>query len=155
MREDLQNLTLRELSTPTIEDLKTQESNVKPTAGSYELKPGIIRIAAENLFRGDDDENPYKHLKRFNQVCHTFHQEGVPAEWFKWNPFSFTFVNKAKRWYQLAASEPQGDWELLVQWFITKCFPLLKVHKLRKCITKIWPIGIWARSAKWAELAAW
>jgi len=133
--EDLQNLMLRELSTPKAKDLKFQESNAKLAAESYELKPGIIRIAAENLFSGEDDENPYKHLEKFNQVCHTFHQEGVPAEWVKWNLFPFTLVDKAKRWYQVASVEAQGDWRLLEQKFITKFFSLLRVHKLRK---EIW-----------------
>ena len=71
--EDLQNLTLKEFSTPKAKDLRFQESNKKLEAKSYELKPGFIWIAAENLFNGEDDENPYKHLEKLNQVCHTFH----------------------------------------------------------------------------------
>jgi len=130
--EDLQHLTLREFSTPKAKDLKFQESNKKPEAESYELKPGIIRIAAENLFSGEDDENPYKHLEKLNQVCRTFHQDGVPVEWVKWNLFPFTLVDKAKRWYQVAAIEAQGDWQMLEQKFLTKFFSILRVHKLRK-----------------------
>jgi len=123
--EDLQHLTLREFSTPKAKDLKFQESNKKPEAESYELKPGIIRIAAENLFSGEDDENPYKHLEKLNQVCRTFHQDGVPVEWVKWNLFPFTLVDKAKRWYQVAAIEAQGDWQMLEQKFLTKFFSIL------------------------------
>jgi len=137
IREDLWNLTLRESSTPTIKDLKTQESNLKPAAGSYELKSGIIRIAAKLSFSGAESENPYKHLEKFSEICHSF-QQGVPAEWYKWNLFPFTLIDKAQRWYPLAAKEAQGDWGLLVQKFITKFVPNVKVHKLRK---QVWNIA--------------
>lgn len=79
IREDLWNLTLRESATPTIKDLKSQESNLKPVAESYELKPGNIRIAAQLSFNGAESENPYKHLEKFSEIFHTFQQEGVPA----------------------------------------------------------------------------
>ena len=48
MLEDLELLTLREYLTPKAADLKFQESNKKQESGSYEFKPEIIRIAAEN-----------------------------------------------------------------------------------------------------------
>ncbi|WVZ89416.1 hypothetical protein U9M48_035828, partial [Paspalum notatum var. saurae] len=53
--------------TPKAVDLKFQGSNKKLESGSYELKPGIIRIAAENPYSGEDDENPYKHLEKLRQ----------------------------------------------------------------------------------------
>ena len=105
MSEDWEVLTLRECLTPKAVDLKFQESNKKPELGSYELKPGIIRIAAVDSFSGEDDENPYKHLEKLKQVCHTFHQDGVPVEWVKWNLFPFTLVDKANKWYQAASIE--------------------------------------------------
>lgn len=46
--------------------------------------------------------------------------------------FPFTLIDKAQRWYPLAVKEAQGDWGLLVQKFVTKFFPNVKVHKLRK-----------------------
>jgi len=105
MSEDWEVLTLGECLTPKAVDLKFQESNKKPELGSYELKPGIIRIAAVDSFSGEDDENPYKHLEKLKQVCHTFHQDGVPVEWVKWNLFPFTLVDKANKWYQAASIE--------------------------------------------------
>ncbi|WVZ89837.1 hypothetical protein U9M48_036191 [Paspalum notatum var. saurae] len=67
--EEWELLTLREYITPKAKDLKFQESNKKPESGSYEyeLKPGIIRIAAENPFSGEDDENPYNHMEKLRQ----------------------------------------------------------------------------------------
>ncbi|WVZ89797.1 hypothetical protein U9M48_036156 [Paspalum notatum var. saurae] len=65
--EEWELLTLGEYITPKAEDLKFQESNKKPESGLYVLKLGIIRIAAENPCRGEDDENPYKHLEKLRQ----------------------------------------------------------------------------------------
>ena len=132
MSEEWELLTLGECLTPKAEDLKIQGSNKKPESGSYELKPGLIQIAAKNPFSGEDDENPYKHLEKLRQVCHTFGQEGVPMEWVKWNLFPFTIVDKASKWYPVASIEAKGDWEILEQKFLARFFSSLKVYKLRK-----------------------
>ena len=126
--EDIQYLALRE---STI-NLKPQESNIKPSAKSYELKPRIIELAARLSFGGADSQNPYKHLEKHGEICRTFQQDGVPAEWVKWNLFPFTLIDKAQRWYQLASRESQGDWGLLMENFIASFFPIVKVHMLRK-----------------------
>jgi hypothetical protein len=130
--ENIMEMSLRELATPTLEELDIQRSKLEVATNSYELKPGIIRIAAENSFSGITTDNPYKHITKFNQICNTFQQEGVPAEWFKWNLFPFTLVDEAKKWYSLASKEVEGDWNLLVQQFVLRFFPLVKVHKLRR-----------------------
>ena len=141
--EDWELLTLRERLTPKTVDLKFLESNKKPESGSYELKSGIIKIVAADSFSGEDDENPYKHLEKLKQVCHTFHQDGVLLEWVKWNLFPFTLVDKANKWYQAASIEAKGDWEILEQKFISRFVSPLKVHKLRK--------AIWAFEQRWNE----
>ena len=78
-----------------IQEPKPQESNVKPTAKSYELNPEIIILAAKLSFSGADSENPFKHLEKLSEICHTFQQDGVPEEWVKWNLFPFPLVDKA------------------------------------------------------------
>ncbi|WVZ88942.1 hypothetical protein U9M48_035409 [Paspalum notatum var. saurae] len=70
--EEWELLTLGECFTPKAVDLKFQESNEKLESGSYELKPGIIRIAAVDPFSGEDDENPYKHLEKLKQEWSSF-----------------------------------------------------------------------------------
>jgi len=127
-------LTLGEFLTPRAEDLKFQRSNLQPESGSYELKPGIIRIAAEHPFSGEDNENPYTHLKRLVQVCRTFHQDGVPEEWVLWNLFPFTLEDRARKWYDTASIEAEGDWDALKLKFTKRFFSPIKVHLLKKAI---------------------
>jgi len=50
--ENMREMSLKELATPTLGDLEAQRLNLEPAANTYELKPGIIRIAAENPFSG-------------------------------------------------------------------------------------------------------
>ena len=42
-----------------------QKSDSVLRATEYEIKPQIIKMAAANPFRGDDTDNPYKHIKWF------------------------------------------------------------------------------------------
>ncbi|WVZ80615.1 hypothetical protein U9M48_028074 [Paspalum notatum var. saurae] len=120
------------LSESTIQVPKPQESDAKPTAKSYEVKSGIIELAAKLSFSGADLENPYKRLEKLSEICHIFQQDGAPVEWVKWNLFPFTLVDKAQKWYQRASREAQGDWGLLVEKFVTTFFSTVRVYKLRK-----------------------
>jgi hypothetical protein len=79
-----------------------------------------------------EDDNPYRHIKEFTMICNTVRQEGVPAAWFKWNLFSFSLEDEARRWYTLAPIEEKGNWDELVKKFLLKFFPISKVQDLRR-----------------------
>jgi hypothetical protein len=79
--------SLRDYASPRCEDIKVQESDLVLQATRYEIKPRIIEMAATNLFRGVETDNPYRHIQCFTTLCNTVHQEGVPDDWFKWNLF--------------------------------------------------------------------
>jgi hypothetical protein len=82
-----EEMSLRELAMPSMEDIEMQKSNLTLATTHYEVKPGIIKLVAINPFIGLEDDNPYKHIKEFTMICNTVQQEGVPAAWFKWNLF--------------------------------------------------------------------
>jgi hypothetical protein len=65
-------------------------------------------------------------------ICNTVRQEGVPAAWFKWNLFSFSLEDKARRWHTLVSVEAKGNWDELVKKFLLKYFPISKVQDLRR-----------------------
>jgi hypothetical protein len=46
-----------------MEDIEMQKSDFALATPHYEVKPWIINLVATNLFRGLEDENPYKHIK--------------------------------------------------------------------------------------------
>jgi hypothetical protein len=78
-----EEMSVRELAMPSMEDTETQKSDLALDTTRYEVKPRIINLVATNPFRGLEDDNPYRHIKEFMMICNTVQQEGVPAAWFK------------------------------------------------------------------------
>jgi hypothetical protein len=112
-------MSLRELAMPSMEDIAIQKSDLALATTHYEVKPRIIKLVATNPFRGLEDDNPYRHIKEFTMICNTV-QQGVPASWFKWNLFPFSLEDEARRWYTLASVEAKGNWDELVKKFLFK-----------------------------------
>jgi hypothetical protein len=62
-----EEMLLRELSMPSMEDIEMQKSNLAVATTHYEVKPRIIKLVATNPFRGLEDDNPYRHIKDDNK----------------------------------------------------------------------------------------
>jgi hypothetical protein len=115
-----------------LEDIKVQKSDLILEATKYKIKPQMIEMVAANPFRGVKTDNPYRHVERFTMLCNTVQQEGVPVDWYKWNLFPYSLVDKAKQWYSLASFEVEGNWNLVVKKFCKKFFPISRVQNVRK-----------------------
>jgi hypothetical protein len=120
-----EEMSLRELAMPSMEDIEMQNSDLVLATTHYKVKPRIINLVATNPFRVLEDDNPYKHIKEFTMICNTM-QQGVPTAWFKWNLFLFSLEDEARRWYTLASVEVKGSWDELVKKFLSKFFPIRK-----------------------------
>ena len=46
-----------------------QKSDLVLRATEYEIKPQIIKMTAANPFRGDETDNPYRHIKWFTIIA--------------------------------------------------------------------------------------
>jgi hypothetical protein len=90
-----EEMSLRELAMPSMEDIEMQKSDLTLATTHYEVKPRIINLVATNPFTGLENDNPYRHIKEFMMICNIVQQEGVPAAWFKWN--FFRSLSKTKR----------------------------------------------------------
>jgi hypothetical protein len=75
---------------------------------------------------------PYRHIRHFTTLCNTVLQEGVPNEWFKWNPFPYSLAGDAKTWYSFSSFEIEGNWNKLTKKFCEKFFPISKVQHVRR-----------------------
>jgi hypothetical protein len=127
-----EEMSLRELAMPSMEDIEMQKSDLTLATTHYEVKPRIIKLVATKPFRGVEDDNPYRHIKEFTMICNMVQQEGVPATWFKWNLFPFSLEDEVRRWYTLASIEAKENWDELVKKFLLKFFPISKVQDLRR-----------------------
>jgi hypothetical protein len=66
-----EEMSLRELAMPSMEEIEMQKSDLTLATTHYELKSGIINLVATNPFRGLEDDNPYRHIERFTMICNT------------------------------------------------------------------------------------
>jgi hypothetical protein len=82
-----EEMSLRELAMPSMEDNEMQKSDLALATTHYEVKTRIINLVVTNPFRGLEDDNPYRYIKEFTMICNMVQQEGVSATWFKWNLF--------------------------------------------------------------------
>ena len=65
----MEQLTIQNLSAPKGEFIEPLQSSKPIIASSYELHPGFIAMVQEQAFLGLDYENPYHHLREFEQLC--------------------------------------------------------------------------------------
>ena len=54
--------------------------------------------SASTYFHGMEYENPYQHIKEFEDVCNTFREGGASIDLMRLKLFPFTLKDKAKVW---------------------------------------------------------
>jgi hypothetical protein len=82
-----------------------------------------------NFARGLD-ENPYKHLQDFEEICATLMISRMKHDTLKWKAFTFSLMRWAKQWYKLHVSSYHGSWVILKDQFCFTFFPLSKIIDL-------------------------
>ncbi|KAL6347323.1 hypothetical protein AAG906_016753 [Vitis piasezkii] len=60
------------------------------------IRPHIVPLLP--TFHGMESENPYSHIKEFEEVCHTFQERGASIDLMRLKLFPFTLKDKAKIW---------------------------------------------------------
>jgi hypothetical protein len=53
-------------------------------------------MVQDKPFCGKVDENPYFHLREFEQTCACLHIEGMSDETLRWKPFPFSLTGETK-----------------------------------------------------------
>jgi hypothetical protein len=87
-------------------------------------------LIRELNFAGGLDENSYKHLQDFEEICATLMISGQNHETLKWKAFLFLLMGCAKQWYKLHVSSCHGIWVILKDQFCFTFFPLSKIIDL-------------------------
>jgi hypothetical protein len=65
-------------------------------AAGYEICPDFISLVKKLNFARGFDENPYKHLQDFKEICATLVILGMNHETLKWKIFLFSLMGWAK-----------------------------------------------------------
>jgi hypothetical protein len=65
-------------------------------AEGYEIELDFISLVKESNFAGGLDENPYKHLQYFEEICVNRMISRMNHETLKWKAFPFSLMGWAK-----------------------------------------------------------
>jgi hypothetical protein len=87
-------------------------------------------LVRELNFPGGLDENLYKHLQDFEEICATLMILGMNHETLKWKAFPFSLTGWAKQWYKLHVNSCHGSWVILKDQFSFAFFLLSKIIDL-------------------------
>jgi hypothetical protein len=96
----------------------------------YEIHPDFKCLASELNSAGGLEENSYKHLQDFEEICATLMISGMNHEPLKWKALPFSLIGWAKQWYKLHVSSCHGSWVNLKDQFYFAFFPLSKIIDL-------------------------
>ena len=118
-------------STPIIQLLAPKGELLEPPPSShpilidgYELHPAFIAMVWEQSFSGIEDENPYTHLREFEQMCSCLTIAGMTQETIKWKLFPFSLLGRVKQWYANTIGGVNGNWDELRDKFCLAFFLL-------------------------------
>ncbi|RVW34216.1 hypothetical protein CK203_102214 [Vitis vinifera] len=73
-----------------------QHSHHVPPIEQLVIRPHIVPLLP--TFHGMESENPYAHIKEFEDVCNTFQEGGASIDLMRLKLFPFTLKDKAKIW---------------------------------------------------------
>jgi hypothetical protein len=98
----------------------------------YEIRLDFISLVRELDFAGGLDENLYKHLQNFEEICATLMISEMNHETLKWKAFPFSLTGWTNQWYKLHVSSCHGSWVILKDQFYFTFFTLSKIIDLCK-----------------------
>ena len=97
---------------------------------NFELKSVTLQMLQNILFHGLPNENPNMHLTNFLEVCDTIKYNGVTEEALRLRLFPLSLGDRAKHWLISQPPDSIISWNDLVQKFLTKFFPPVKIAQL-------------------------
>ncbi|RVW28993.1 hypothetical protein CK203_115817 [Vitis vinifera] len=108
-------------------------SCIIPPTEQLIIRPHIVPLLP--TFHGMESENPYAHIKEFEDVCNTFQEGGTTIELMRLKLFPFTLKDKAKIWLNSLRSRSIRTWTELQVDFLKKFFPTHRTNGLKRQIS--------------------
>ena len=97
------------------------------------IRPHIVLLLP--TFHGMESENPYSHIKEFEEVCNTFQEGGAAIDLMRFKLFPFTLNDKAKVWLNSLRPRSIRTWTDLQAEFLKKFFPTHRTNGLKRQIS--------------------
>ena len=100
---------------------------------NFEFKPGMIQLLPN--FHGLENENPYVHIREFEEVVATFYNQANIADTVRVKFFPFSLKDKAKSWLYSLRPRSIGTWDEMTSSFFHKYLPNHKTNGLKRQIS--------------------
>ena len=101
-------------------------------AASFNIKPGTLQSLPH--FHGEDKENPYLHIKEFEEMVNTFCNHAAQLDVARMRLFPFSLKDKAKIWFNGLRSQSVRSWAEMQEEFFKKFFPIHRTTALKRDI---------------------
>nr|CAN61755.1 hypothetical protein VITISV_042022 [Vitis vinifera] len=108
-------------------------SCIVPPTEKLVIRPHIVPLLP--IFHWMDCENPYQHIKEFEEVCNTFREGGASMDLMRLKLFPFTLKDKAKVWLTSLRPRSIRSWTDLQAEFLKKFFSTHRINGLKRQIS--------------------
>ena len=107
-------------------------SCIIPPADDVAVRPYLVPLLP--TYHGMENENPYTHLRDFEEVCTTFKEGMMDMDLLKLKAFPLTLKDKAKIWLNSLRPRTIRNWAELQVEFLKKFFSDHKTNNLKRQI---------------------
>ena len=107
-------------------------SYIIPPANDVAVRPYLVPLLP--TYHGMENENPYTHLRDFEEVCTTFKEGMMDMDLLKLKAFPLTLKDKAKIWLNSLRPRTIRNWAELQAEFLKKFFSAHKTNNLKRQI---------------------
>nr|CAN64587.1 hypothetical protein VITISV_032880 [Vitis vinifera] len=108
-------------------------SCILPPLEQLVIRPHIVPLLP--TFHGMESENPYSHIKEFEEVCNTFREGVASIDLMRLKLFPFALKDKAKIWLNSLRPRSIRNWVDLQAEFLKKNFPTHRTNGLKRQIS--------------------
>ena len=96
------------------------------------IKPYIVPLLP--TFHGMESENPYSHIREFEEVCNTFKEDISNVDLMRMKFFPLTLKDKAKNWLNSLRPRTIRNWADMQAKFLKKFFNTHRTNSLESQI---------------------
>ena len=107
-------------------------SCIIPPAEDVAVRPYLVPLLP--TYHGMENENPYTHIRDFEEVCTTFKEGMMYMDLLKLKAFPLTLKDKAKIWLNSLRPRTIRNWAELQAEFLKKFFSAHKINNLKRQI---------------------
>ena len=111
----------------------SEPSYIVPPTKEMVVKPYLVPFLP--TFHGMESENPYTHIKEFEEVCNTFKEDTTTIDLMRLKLFLFALKDKAKIWLNSLRPRTSQNMTEMQAEFLKKFFSTHRTNSLKRQIS--------------------